>query len=120
MNKIRGPMSAGPPARPERVFEFPLTAVVRGRDQRDRDFVEETRLASVSAREARLRLRPAIRVGTKLSVSLSVPPGAWLERSIRLALTGTVSRVESVPVGGPNHLVTLRLDGRYRISSPEF
>jgi len=120
MNKIRGPASAGPPARRERVFEFPVTAVVKGRDQRDRDFVEETRLASVSVREARLRLRPSVRVGSKLAVSFSVPARAWLERSICLALTGTVSRVESAPVGSPDHLIILRLDGRYRISSKEF
>jgi hypothetical protein len=49
-----------------------------------------------------------------------VPARAWLERSICLALTGTVSRVESAPVGSPDHLIILRLDGRYRISSKEF
>jgi hypothetical protein len=118
MNKIRDPVGADPSPRPERAFEFAVTALVRGRDLRDRDFVEETRLASVSSREARLRLRPAVRVGTKLAVSFSVPARAWLERSIHMALTGTVSRVESDPAGAPEQWVTLQLDGRYRISSP--
>jgi hypothetical protein len=119
MSKIHGKTSAGRSAHRERVFDLPVSALVQGRDLRDRDFAEESRLASVSAQEARLRLRPEVRVGTKLAVSFSVPAKAWLARPIHLALTGTVSRVDSDPSGcGPERLVTLRLDGRYRISSP--
>ncbi len=119
MSEIRSPANAGPAVRAERAFEFPVSAMVRGRDLRDRDFFEEARLASLSAREARFRLRPAVRLGTKLAVSFSVPARAWLERPIHMALTGTVSRVESYPDGQDSErLVTLQLDGRYRISSP--
>jgi len=119
MSEIRCPAGAGQSARSERVFEFPLSVMIRGRDLRDRDFVEEAPLASVSAREARFRLRPAVRLGTKLAVSFSVPARAWLERPIHMALTGTVSRVESDPNGrDAERLITLQLDGRYRISSP--
>jgi hypothetical protein len=105
--------------RQERVFEFALPALVRGRDIRDRDFAEETRLASLSAQEATLRLRPQVRVGSRLVVTLSVPPTRLLGPPVRLALSGTVSRVAGESARTRNdRVITLRLDRNYRISSP--
>lgn len=104
--------------RKERAFELALPALVRGRDIRERDFAEETRLASLSAQEATLRLRPRVRIGSKLEVSFSVPKTTLLERPVHLALSGTVSRISGESAQKKNaRLITLRLDRNYRISS---
>jgi hypothetical protein len=105
--------------RKERAFDLALPALVRGRDIRERDFAEETRLVSLSAQEATLRLRPQVRIGSKLVVSFSVPKTTLLERPVHLALSGTVSCIagESAPTRN-DRLIILRLDRNYRISSP--
>ena len=119
MNGPRTPAADAPTLRKERAFELALPALVRGRDVRERDFAEETRLASLSAQEATLRLRPQVRLGSKLVVSFSVPKTALLERPVHLALSGTVSGIAGKSAPSANdRLITLRLDRNYRISSP--
>jgi hypothetical protein len=104
--------------RKERAFPLALTALVRGRDIRNRDFAAETRLSSLSAQEATLPLRRRVRVGSKLVISFSVPKTAFLGRPVHLALSGTVSRVIGESGGnGSDRLITLRLDRNYKISA---
>jgi hypothetical protein len=119
LKDIQEPGPAPRSARRERAFEIPLTARVRGRDALDREFAEEARLASLSSEEATLRLRPKVRVGTKLLLTFQVPKTSLLETPLHVALSGTVSRVTADPASRRDILlVLLRLDKNFRISSP--
>ena len=109
--------SHGSPERREKAFELALPAFVCGRDARDEDFAERTRLSTVSAEEATLWLRSSVRIGTKLIIRLSVPRTDLLERPMHMALSGTVCEVPSAaPAEGADRLIVLRLDKTFRIS----
>ncbi len=103
--------------RREKAFELDLAAFVCGRDVRDEDFAERTRLATLSADQATLWLRSPVRIGTKLIVRLSVPRTDLLEKPLHMALSGTVSEVPSAaPAARADRLIVLRLDKNFRIS----
>ena len=110
----RGPASA----RRERTFELSLRARVRGCNPRDQEFQVHSRLASLSAEEATLRLPSKVPVGTKLHVWLDVPKTHLLEIPLQMALSGTVRSVQSDSSACKNDwLIVIRLDKGFRIFS---
>lgn len=108
--------AAFPRSHKERAFKLALPAFVSGRNERDEEFAERTRLSSVSSEEATLRLNAPVKVGTKLMVSLSVPPTSLLGKPLHLALSGTVHLVKSDPaMKQRNRLISLQLEKAFRI-----
>jgi len=79
-----------PSERNERTFDLDLPAIVQGTDTGDREFIEKTEIASMSAQEAFLRLRARVEPGAKLRLSLHIPRTFFLEKPLDLNLTGTV------------------------------
>jgi len=113
-----GPDRALRPIPTERSFALPLPVLVRGRDAANREFTSPAELVSLSAVEARLRLRLSVRPGDSLSVTVAVPKTAFLETPIRLDVRGTVSRISADPSIRRNGLLVLvRLDPSFRISA---
>jgi len=106
----------GPPRTGDRVFDLDLPVLVQGTDAGDRDFVEQTAVASLSALEAVLRLKSKVGRGTKLRLSLRVPSTFLLEKPLDLNLTGIVSDDPTEPEGGRGGaFVRVRLDRGFRI-----
>ena len=109
-------VAAFPPSRQERAFELALPAFVSGRNERNEEFAERALLSSVSSEEATLRLNAPVKVGTKLTVSLSIPSTPLLGKPLHLALSGTVHRVKSdQTMDRRNRMISLRLEKTFRI-----
>jgi hypothetical protein len=106
----------GPPRNGDRIFNLDLPALVQGTDAGDRDFVEQTAVASLSAREAFLRLKSKVGPGTKLRLSLRVPSTFFLEKPLDLNLTGIVSDAPAESESGRSGtFIRVRLDRGFRI-----
>lgn len=100
----------------ERAFEIPVTARVTGVDAGGRRFEEAVPLVSISAREAALRLRPPLVIGTRIFITLDIPRTLILEKPLCLDLSGTVARVLA-GVNGRGHLVQVDLDRGFRLQA---
>lgn len=101
----------------ERAFELSLLAVVTGVDQSDNRFREKTVLLSISAEEARVRLRSRVGPGVKVKISLDIPKTLILQNQLRLQLSGTVASdpPDDGPADGRKQDVLLRLDRKFRL-----
>jgi len=99
-----------------RTFEVGLPALVQGVDLGEREFAEQTVVATINSEEAVLQLKSRVGRGVKVRLSLHVPRTFLLEKALDLNLTGTICD-SPAPVKGTRSksAVRVRLDRMFRI-----
>ena len=103
--------------RRERHFELSLPVSVSGTNAKGEDFVERTKIASISAQEASFWLKNKVTIGTNVNLCLDVPKTLVLESNLNLQLSGEVIYVQSGVNSKRLQLITLQLDKLFKIQS---
>ncbi len=102
-------------------FKLTLPATVEGPDAEGSFFREETVLSQMSHVGAIFRIANPVSLGTRLKLSVALPPKLSQGKNLRLVVKGTIALIEPAD-GDVNHSqVSLRLENRYIIQdgSPE-
>lgn len=108
------------PARSERrdqVFNLPLPTLVEGLDARGKAFQEKTVLFYISHHGASFNLDRPVILGSKLKLSIDLPPSLAEDRNLRLIINGRIALVEANSSHPSRQRVSLRFENRYFIKT---
>jgi hypothetical protein len=98
-------------------FKLALPATVEGPDAEGSFFREETVLSQMSHVGAIFTIANPVSLGTRLKLSVSLPPKLSQGKSLKLVVKGTIAAIEP-SCGDNNHSqVSLRLENRYIIQN---
>jgi len=101
----------------ERGFKMSLPMSVEGPDPEGAFFREETRLAFMSHQGAVFPLWSPVALGSRLKLSIALPPKLGEGRNLTLVVKGTIVDVDAVDGNGAAPQVAIRLESRYVIQS---
>jgi hypothetical protein len=96
-------------------FKLTLPATVEGPDAEGTFFREETVLSQMSHVGAIFRIVSPVSLGTRLKLSVSLPPKLSQGRNLKLVVKGTIALIEPEEEDGRRSRVSLRLENRYII-----
>ena len=96
-------------------FKLTLPATVEGPDAEGAFFREETVLSQMSHVGAIFRIQSPVSLGTRLKLSVALPPKLSQGRNLRLIVKGTIALIEPGDGDGKQSQVSLRLENRYII-----
>ena len=99
----------------EKSFELPIPALVSGEDATGAEFLEQSKLSSISSQQATFLLDAEVTIGSKLNLALDIPKTNILENQLRLLLTGTVVYVKGETNLKKKQLISIRLDKKYKL-----
>jgi len=101
----------------ERSFELTLPVLVTGMDALGSMFEENTRLSSISSKEAVFYLERKVLIGTKLNLSLLIPKTLILENNLLLLVTGEVTCAGSDIKTQGRQAVSTQLNRHFKIQA---
>lgn len=101
--------------RPERGFKLSLPMTVEGPDPNGAFFHEETTLSYMSHQGALFPLLNDVALGSRLKLTVSLPPKLGDGRNLKLVVKGTIVDLDSGDGDGGPPQVAIRLESRYII-----
>lgn len=101
----------------EKSFELTLSTLVSNVDIFRKEFQEQTTLAAISSQEATFWLNTKVTLWSKLGLSIEIPQTLTLEKPLKLLISGTVIEIKGSTYGDKKHLISIRLDKKYKIIS---
>ncbi|MDD8015127.1 MAG: PilZ domain-containing protein [Acidobacteriota bacterium] len=115
LKKTMGEVLSRQKIREERGFRLPLRMWIEGNDALGAAFREEAILSYMSARGASFSMKNFVSVGSRLRLTIDLPPKLAGAANLRLAIRGKVVFVEAP--GGPAEdvYVSIRLESEYII-----
>jgi hypothetical protein len=102
---------------PERGFKLALPMSVEGPDPEGTFFHEDTLLAFMSHQGAVFPLWSAVALGSRLKLSVMLPPKLGEGRNLTLVVKGTIIDIDAGDGDGAAPQVAIRLESRYVIQS---
>lgn len=99
----------------ERGFKLSLPMSVEGPDPEGTFFREDTMLAFMSHQGAVFPLWSPVALGSRLKLSIALPPKLGEGRSLTLVVKGTIVDVDAGEGDGAAPQVAIRLESRYII-----
>lgn len=102
---------------PERGFKMALPMTVEGPDPNGTFFHEESKLLFMSHQGALFPLSSPVAIGSRLKLSIALPPKLGEGRSLTLVVKGTIVDVDAGDGDGAAHQVAIRLESRYIIQA---
>lgn len=109
------PSALDRPPRRGQAFNLPLPTLVSGEDAGGQDFEERTVLFYISDSGASFNLSRRVLVGTRLKLSIDLPPSLSEDKDLKLVVNGRVALIEAAEAGACRQRVSLRLESRYII-----
>jgi hypothetical protein len=101
----------------ERGFKLALPMAVEGPDPSGTFFHEETTLSFMSHQGAIFPLASPVALGSRLKLSIALPPKLGEGRSLTLVVKGTIVDVDPGDGDGAAPQVAIRLESRYIIQA---
>jgi len=101
----------------ERGFKLALPMTVEGPDPNGTFFHEETTLSFMSHQGALFPLSSPVALGSRLKLSIALPPKLGEGRSLTLVVKGTIVDVDAGNGDGAAPQVAIRLESRYIIQA---
>ncbi|MGZ5452908.1 MAG: hypothetical protein ACXW2R_01685, partial [Candidatus Aminicenantales bacterium] len=103
---------------PERGFKMALPMTVEGPDPNGTFFHEESTLLFMSHQGALFPLSSPVAIGSRLKLSIALPPKLGEGRSLTLVVKGTIVDIDPATSGnGGAPQVAIRLESRYVIQA---
>ncbi len=96
-------------------FKLALPAIVEGPDAEGSFFREETVLSQMSHIGAIFKIASPVSLGTRLKLSVSLPPKLSQGRALRLVVKGTIALIEPLEGESNGSRISLQLENRYII-----
>lgn len=115
LRKTMGEVLSRQKTRGERGFRLPLRMWIEGNDALGGAFREEAFLSYMSARGASFSMKNLVSVGSRLRLTIDLPPKLADSANLRLAVRGKVVFVEALGVSGEEAYVSIRLESQYII-----
>lgn len=100
---------------PGRGFKFSLPLSVEGPDPDGAFFHEETTLSYMSHQGALFPLRNDVALGSRLKLTICLPPKLGDGRNLKLVVKGTIVDVTTGDGDGDAPQIAIRLESRYII-----
>ncbi len=101
----------------ERGFKLALPMSVEGPDPSGAFFREDTTLTFMSHQGALFPLGNPVALGSRLKLSIALPPKLGEGRTLTLVVKGTIVDVDNIDGDGQAPQVALRLESRYIIQA---
>ena len=101
----------------ERGFKLALPMTVEGPDPNGTFFHEETTLSFMSHQGALFPLSSPVALGSRLKLSIALPPKLGEGRRLTLDVKGTIVDVDAGDGDGASPQVAIRLESRYLIQA---
>jgi len=103
--------------RKDQVFNLPLPTLVEGQDAWGKTFREKTVLFYISHHGASFNLSRPVIVGSKLKLTIDLPPSLAEDKNLKLVINGKVALVEVNNSQPSRQRVSLRFENRYFIKT---
>jgi len=111
------PGAAGAGREEENGFRLALPMTVLGNDPFGRPFAEETILGYMSHAGASFDLKTPVVRGSRLDLSISLPPRLAADAELKLFIRGRVVFLERVREDSPLRKISIKLESKYAIGS---
>jgi len=109
------PSTLDRPPRRGQAFNLPLPTLVSGQDATGQDFQERTVLFYISDSGASFSLGRPVLLGTRLKLSIDLPPSLSEDKDLKLVINGRAALIEAAEAGTGRQRVSLRFESRYII-----
>lgn len=103
----------------DQVFNLPLPTLVEGRNALGKSFREKTVLFYISHQGASFNLSNMMTLGSKLKLTIDLPPGLAEDKNLKLVVNGKVALVEANNSHPGKQRVSLRFENKYLIKEDD-
>ena len=112
-------LNSGKLARKDQSFNLPLPTVVEGKDAIGKAFQEKTVLFYISQHGASFNLANSIALGSKLKLTIDLPPSLAEDKNLKLIIKGKVALVEANDSHPTKKRVSMRFENKYFIKAED-
>ncbi|MBN1271240.1 MAG: PilZ domain-containing protein [Candidatus Aminicenantes bacterium] len=102
----------------EQGFKLPLPTIVEWKDEKGREYKEETVLNYISHTGSSFWLKTPVTMGTNLRLSIALPEKLSDNKNLKLIIKGKVVFIEAEKEEDISKRVTLRFENKYIITEP--